>query len=320
MANTDLLGMQGVNEHVSNLVASVAPDQNYIADLVLPIITTRSANVTYRKFGNDHLAAVTAEDDLRAPGAMPNMIDTNWSTADVVLDEHMLGAAVDIQELAAGEASGPGGADDVRMAKLITAKSGVLLAKEAAAAALIFDAGNYSGRTVSNIDWGATGLRQIVMNAANTVMKLGGLKPNTLIMGADVAVEVMNNADLLSAFQNGGLGEAADLNAVARFLGVERVLVGNAVTQTKAAAGDAGTASYVWTSDSVAYIYAPNGASKFTPSFGFQFRGQYGFGGTEFAKVIEKNELIEKWGYGQHYKYVGTFVKSGYLWTDALDT
>jgi len=320
MANTNLLSIQGVNEHISQLVTSVAMGQNFIADKVLPVVPTRSANITYRKLGNDHILDYGKIDDLRSPGAMPNMVDTRWSTGDAVLDEHMLGASVDIQELAAGEAAGPGGADDVRIAKLSTAREGVLIAKEKAAAALVFDADNYSGRTVSNIDWGATGLRKVVMDGMNTVMKLAGFRPNRLILGPDVAVEVMNNADLLSAFQNGGLSGAAGLNDVARFLGVDEILVGTAVTQADAAAGAAGSASYIWTGDSAALIYAPPGVSKFTPAFGFQFQGEYAFGGREFAKIIEKNELIEKWGYGQHYKFVGTFIQAGYLWTDALDT
>ena len=106
MSNSNFAALAGVNQHISELVASVGLDQPYIADLVLPTVPCTAPDVTYRKMGNDHLAALTGLDTLRSPGTMPNSVDLRFSTASVTLDAHMLGANLDVDELAAAAANG----------------------------------------------------------------------------------------------------------------------------------------------------------------------------------------------------------------------
>lgn len=315
MANSNLLSVQGVNEHISRLISSVAMDQEYIADKVLPVVPTRSANVTYRKFGNDHLLATTGQDDLRSPGALPNMVDTKYATDEAVLDEHMLGASVDIQELAAADAAGPGGGDAYTQAKLKTAKNRVLIAKEAAAASLLFTAGNYGSLTASNIDFAATGIRKTIHEAQRSVLLATGFLPEDMVLGYTSFVELMNNTDLLGIYQYLGRDREVELADVERFLGV-RIKVGKATTQTAAAAGASGTGSFIWTADSAALIYAPSTATQYDASFGWLFQGEYGFGGREFASVIDENKLFTTYGYGQHYKFKQSGLSAGYLWTN----
>lgn len=312
MSNSYFASLQGVNQHVSQLVSSVGIDQAYIADMVLPVVPVNAPEFTYRTMANDALASVSGVDTLRASGAMPNRVDVRFSTASGILGEHMLSADVDIQELAAAGANGNDPNMIVR-AKLSAAKSGVLIGKEAAVAAVVFGSGNYGSNTSSDVDFGATGLRKILHAKMSAVVKLTGRRPNVLVLGDTSETELINNADFLDVFKY--TGGSPSLEAIAAYMGLEKILVGRACTQAAAAAGAAGTGTYIWTHDSAALIYAPSGVTEFDPSFGWLFQGQYAFG-REFAKTIAKNELIETWGYGQHYLPKASGMTAGWLFTN----
>jgi hypothetical protein len=317
MSDTLLDNLQATNPLLSDLIVGVGGDQNFIADQVLPIVAVPSENVTYRKGGNEHLVAEGAINSLRPVGAMPRTTTVNFSTGTVVLDEYMEAADLDYRETQAAQAH-PGNALNIKMAKLAAAKSKVLLDKEQAVADVVFNASNYTSRTSSAIDFAATGIRRVILEAKDAVRKLAGYAPNTLVLGPTAEIELRSNADLLSAMGNVGDARQPDLSDIARFLGLSAVLVGSAVKQTAASAGDAGTGSYVWTADSAALIYANRGAaSPWNPSFGYLFQMLYPqTNSQELVLEWSNNPIITNMAYGQRFKPVATFVKAGYLWTN----
>jgi hypothetical protein len=243
---------------------------------------------------------------------MPNEVDLSFSTGTVTLSEYMLGCNVDYRERqAAGFGANP---IDILRAKIAVAKSKILLGKEQHVADLVFTAGNYGSNTSSSVDFGATGIRETIFDTKETIRKASGYDPNTFVLGVTALKELLSNADVkdMIKYSQGGVTK---LQLLAEMFGVERILVGSAIKQTSAAAGAAGTGSYVWTADSAALLYvqgASNGSapSQFNPSFGFLF--QMG----EMVVDLEKNALIEKHAYGQRYAAAVAFASAGYLFTN----
>jgi hypothetical protein len=310
MSDTVLDKLAGVDPLLSNLIVGVGGDQNYIGEQALPVITTRAETVTYRKGSNAGLVQEGDTNTLRAPGHLPKEVDLSFDTAEVTLAEYMLMANLDYRDTQASQAN-PESVIDIKMAKLAAAKSKILLGKEQHIADLLFTSGNYTN-SASNVDFGGAAgtLRPIIFAAKETVRKTSGYDPNTLILGTTSLIELLENADIkdMIKYSSGGV---TYLELLAQFFGIERVLVGSAVKQTAAAAGAAGTGSYVWTADAAAMIYANrNAASPWNPSFGYLFQMP------EFVAEWSNNPLITNMAYGQRYKGAVTFAGAGYFWSN----
>lgn len=315
MSDTVLDKLQA-SEQLMDLIVGVGGTQNYIADVVLPAITTTAETVKYRKGGNEHLVKEGSINALRPVGALPRETDVSFDTGTATLYEYAMRVGLDYREEDAARAN-PQSLLDIKMAKLAAAKNKVLIDKEQAAADLVFGSGNYTSRTSSAVDFGATGIRKTVLEAKDTVRKLAGFAPNTLVLGATAEIELRSNPDLQKIFDNAGNVSLPDVSDLARYFGVERVLVATATTQTAASAGDAGTGSYIWTADSAALIYSNNNApSPWSPSFGYRFQMNYDGAGTELVAEWKNDPFITHLAYAQRFAYVGTFVKAGYLWTN----
>lgn len=312
MSNTTLDNLIGVNPLLSNVMVGVCSDQNLIAEQALTVIPATAETMTYRKASN---AASVIEGDtetLRGLGAMPNEVDLSLSTGTVTLSEYMLGANVDYREEEAARVSGANPLD-IAVAKLAVAKSKILLGKEQHVADIVFGSSNYT-HTANDVDFGATGIRETMYDAAETVRKSCGLNPNTLVLGVTSLRELLNNADVkdMIKYSQGGVTR---IQLLAEFFGVDRILVGSATKQTAAAAGSAGTGSYIWTADSAALICTNHPSagsipSQFNPSFGFLFQMP------EKVVDIEKNSLITRRAYGQRYAGVVAFGVAGYYFSN----
>jgi hypothetical protein len=306
MADTGLSNLQGLNPLLSNMIVCVGGDQNFIAEEVLPVIQTEAEVVTYRKGANEHLVSEADTETLRGVGMMPREIDVTFSTGTVTLLERMLGANLDYRETQAANAN-PSAAIDIKLAKLSAVKSKILLSKESHVATALFTAANYTN-TVNTVDFAATGLRATVLAAKETVRKSSGYEPNTLVLGVQSEIELLSNPDILDMIKYSA-GGVTTRELFARFFGVDRVIVGSAVKQTAAAAGAAGTGSYVWTADCAALLYVNrNAPSAYNPSFSYLFQ--------QPEKVFEwnNNPIVTNMAYGQAFVAPVMFSTAGYLW------
>lgn len=309
MSDTLLDKLAGVNPLLSNLIVGVAPDQNYIAEQALSTITADAETVTYRKASNTGTVAEGATQTLRAPGQLPNTIDVSFDTGTATLAEYMLGANFDYRDEQASRAN-PQSAINLKLAKLSAAKSKILLDKEQHVADIVFGAANYGSNTSAAVDFGTTGLRAKVLEAKEIVRRGAGKDPNTMILGATTLIETLGNAEVQDMIKYSSGGVTSE-ELLARYFGVERVLVGTAVKQTAAAAGSAGTGSYVWTADAAALLFLDRSTSPYNPSFGYLFQMP------EFVAEWSNNPLITNMAYGQRYAGVLAFARAGYLWTNA---
>lgn len=307
MSDTVLDKLQGINPLLSNMMIGVGGDQNFISEQALPVITTEAENVTYRKGSNAGFVAESDIDTLRPVGVLPKDIDISFDTGTVALKEYMLSANIDYREQNAANVNGQS-AIDLKLSKLSAVKSKILLSKETLVSTLLFTAANYGANTAA-LNFSTTGLRAAVMTAKETVRKGCGYDPNTMVLGPVSLIYALKNADVqdMIKYSSGGVTTP---ELLARFFGVDRVLIGSAVKQTSAAAGSAGTGSYVWTEDCAALYYANrNAASAYNPSFSYLFQ--------QPERVFEWNNdpIVTHMAYGQAFAAPLMFASAGYLWT-----
>ena len=307
MSDTVIDKLAGINPLLSNMIVGVGGDQNYIHEQALPVIETPALTVTYRKGGNERLVAEGNTITLRAPGTLPRDIDVSFDTATVTLKQYAAGANVDYMDI---QAANVNGGLDLKMAKLSAAKSTVLLDVEAIVCDLLGTAANYGANTSAAVDFAATGLRKTVMIAADAIRKSSGYSPNTLVIGAVTELEVLSNPDVQDMIKYSA-GGVTTTELLARFFGVERVLVATALKQTAAAVGASGAGTYLFPTDAAALFYANrNAASPYNPSFAYFFKQP------EAVFEWDNNPLIHNMAYTYTCAAPLCFATAGYLWTN----
>jgi hypothetical protein len=317
MANSQLTSLAAVNEVVSGLVVGVGGSQNFVAEQALPVVDAGSENFTYRTAANEALLDHGTDETLRGVGADPNRISLAFSTGTGILDEHMLEAKIDYREIEAATEKGGQNAINLRLRYAATLRDNIQIGKEKAVADVVFAAGNYSGRTASNVNFGTdTDIRDKVIAQKDARAQASGFVPNTLLVGQITHRMLLKNPAILDAikYSRGGITTA---QLIAEFLEVDQYLVGTAVSQAKAAPGAAGAATSIWTGDVAALYYVNRGLSDSNnPSFGYLFTKNYDeTGGRAIVKTWQQG-IFEHMVYGERFKPYATFTASGYLWTN----
>lgn len=184
-----------------------------------------------------------------------------------------------------------------------------------------YDTGNYT--TLSGNDrWSIiahadSDPQSDIIDALEIVKKKARVKPNTFVCGEHGFNLLRKHAKVKEAIKYvQATGNAQmTLQAIADFLGVERILVGDATYDT-AAEGQTSNNDFVWSQDA-ALIYVPTRPGIKTPGYGYTFEP------THTPRTVEryreqgiKGEWVEV---NEKYVFKVAFNKAGYLFKNAFN-
>lgn len=320
--NSDLQALQ-VQRVVSKLAFGVAGDQDYIAERALPPVDAGSMNFKYSVWGNEGLRDVETR---RGVNAEPNKVTIASGTGEGELEEHTLETYYDVNRLRAAEEAGNG--DLFRAVHTSIIKNLIQIQKEKAAATVLFTPGNYGLNTASNVNFSATGIRDVILAAKDARQQATGRRIGKMVAGTITHRFLLKNPDIIDLLKNRNQGNLSRNETIAEYLELDEYMVGSAVSQTSAAAGAAGTATLLWTAD-VAALYASDGPTD--PSTGFSSTGSVV--SQAFAKLFTMNSplsgsraavrtwvpepgLLERALYSEYFAAKQTFSAAGFLWTN----
>jgi len=325
MANNDLSSQAVVNRVLSQLAVGVRGNQNFVGDQAVPVIPTDSEQVTWPTFTNEQIQDVTS--DVRGLDAEPveDLLDS-ISSASATLDEHMRKGKIDQRRINAAQASAGGAAvKNLQLRYVSKVKNRILIGREKVIAAALMTAGNYGANTSAGGDWSAsaTKVRDLVFAKMETIQKATGCFPNRFVLGRKVRRALLQCPDIYAGRQYVKGGYVSDEDLASFFdLPKATLITGTAVTQTKAAAGKAGTPTSIWTEDSAALYYADDSpteqASDLNPSFAYTIQLTYPETGTREKVMTWIDGLFTRFVYGQTYSTkvtMGGTSGAGWLFT-----
>jgi len=208
----------------------------------------------------------------RAPGANTKRVQFGYSGSSYALVDYSLEGQVPIEVLQEG-ANGPG-IDHAAMA--VRKVSNIMaLRLEKAAADIACTAGTYASGNkttlTSTAQWSDyTGVSQPLQNietAKEAIRAATGKRPNTIVMGAQVFAKLRQHPVIVDRLKYTGR-DVATVEIMAALMGVQRVLVGDAIYSN-----DAGTAfTDVWGKFVViAYTELGSVADMGAPSYGYTY-------------------------------------------------
>lgn len=219
---------------------------NYIGPQVLPIFPTPKKAGTF--------SVITRESMLRggnlerAAGSGYNIDDFQGEDLSYACKEYGTTQLIDDSQRAMYASD-----FDCDLVAAQVARNKLMRAEEIRCAAAIFNTTTWTGATLytnTGTVWttGTTDVCADVNNAKEKVRVLTGMLPNTLIMNSVTFNALLNNDDLMGRIQ---YTQRATQDVLAQFmaawLGVERILVGNAV-RNSADEGLTFTSANVWSS------------------------------------------------------------------------
>ena len=209
----------------------------------------------------------------RSPGAATKRVQFGYSGSSYALESHSLEGLVP-QELMQEAEAVPG----INLATTAIAKVQAIIALrlEKAQADLATNAANYAASNKTTLAgtsrWSdlTTGVSDPVNDievAKDAVRQQIGREPDTVTLGASVLVKLRQHPKIIDRIKYTGR-DVPTLELLASLFGVQRVLVGKAVTAT-----DAGVFSDVW-GKSVVVAYTAMGtlADQGQPTYGYTYR------------------------------------------------
>lgn len=220
------------------------------------------------QFGKD---AFRAYNTGRAPGANTKRVQFDYSSASFALEQHALEGTVpfELQEDAAAVPGIDMGQGAVQMVQDIIAAR-----LERAQATIATTAGTYAASnkvtlsgTAQWSDLSASNPSGDIETAKEAVRAKIGRRPNTVVLGAAVMAKLRQHAQIIDRIKYTGR-DVVTAELLASLWGVERVVVGEAVT-----ADEAGAFSDVWGKFVVvAYTDTAGIAQMGRPSYGYTYR------------------------------------------------
>jgi hypothetical protein len=340
MANQELSSLAVVNPVLSRLAVGVASNQDFIAcdefdptsgQLnkvgAIPTIPVDQETVTWPTFTNELMQDAT-ESDVRSLDADPNEVLLDAISKDTeTLDEHMLRGKLDYRrEQAAMSIGGLPAVNRLKLRYIQKVKNRILIAREKAAAGIVFGATNYGANTTAGTDFSAAGTRDMLLKTKETIQKATGYAPNRIVMGRKARRALLQNTEVKTMIQYSRGGITTDA-LLAEYLEVDNILVGTSATQAKAAAGKSGAATSIWKEDSFAMYYAApaktaEDASDLNPSFAYCMAMRYLDIGGVMVRILEwVDGIFRRFVYGMTYGMKLTFGGTngaGWLWTGVV--
>lgn len=233
----------------------------FIAEQIFPSVSVDKETGIY--FVQDDKETLRAPADaLRGEFSRANRVANKLTEATYTLKERSLETA--ISDRVMRNYSDP--FDPKRNAtELVTQKLLLSNEKEVAAILAATNATDASGAWSTT----STDIIGLARTARDTILKKTGMDANLAVIGKPAFDVILNNAAVIERIKY--TARATDeviMNAIADFLGVDRVLIGKTIENT-AKEGQTASTSYVW-SDNVSFLYVPASAQLETPAAGYR--------------------------------------------------
>ncbi len=301
---------------VDPILTSVAQgyqNGSLVGNNLFPLVPVAQRAGKIVTFGKESFMAY---DTARAPGSAVKRINLGYSSGSYGLVDHALAAAVPIELLEEAKAV-PG--VDMASAAVRTVQNALTLRLEVDQATVATTAGSYgSGNKTtltSTAQWsdfsGTSDPINDIETAKEAVRSGVGLRANTIVMGAKVFAKLRQHPKVVDRMKYTGR-DVATAEILAALFGVQRVLVGDAITAT-----DAGVFSDVWGKFVVvAYTDLGSMAEMGRPSYGYTYQ----LNGYPMVEPPRYDEDTRTWLYdvADAVKPVLTAPLAGYLITTAV--
>lgn len=262
------IGTKFVSPLLSNISVGYR-NSNYIAELVLPIITVKKDTGQLTTYGKDNLRIV---ESLAAPGSGTNEVTHTVSIADhYKLAKHKLKELVTDEDIEDADLPIQPKIDAVE-----NLTDRLLVEKEKALADVITSSGTITQYTTLSgtdqwSDFANSDPIDDVRTGATTIRQATGKTPNTLIFSKDVYDTIVDHPDIIERLKySQAVDKMSAANALGRIFGVDRVLVGDAqYNSTKEGITD--SLADIWTKDVVLCFIDPTPRKK-SVSLGFTYQ------------------------------------------------
>jgi hypothetical protein len=242
-----------------------------IADQIFKPVPVDKQSDRYYVYGKEMFRL---NDDRRAPGTSANEITYTLSIDSYFSEGHALRHFIPDEEIQNADEVFQLEADSTALVS-----QGILMNKEADAAAKLLDSSNYDSSLVTATGgggqpkkWSADDSDPVVdIEAAKVrIHKISGLIPNTLILSYPVYSRLRVHPKLLSYFHLTNVS-IVPLAMMKEFFDIENILIGKALKSTTldmAKGND--TLGYIWGKSAV-LAYIPTAAARKTPAIGYSF-------------------------------------------------
>lgn len=226
----------GIDSVLTNLSIGIPLDQDFIGDQLLPPLKQPLSKVSVPVYGTE---AFRIREDRVGDYSEPDKLDISVSTTLIEVDGHALEAPVSDRHQIESQ-RGPLRIDLERDA-LLTVVASMRLAREKLQADLItsqtpYAAGHKKDLNALGTQWSDASidpLDTLIPMLESTVPDASGKRPTILWMGQPVWAALLQNPKIRDRiFGTTGPGGMASTAQVAALIGVDKILVGRAISRT----------------------------------------------------------------------------------------
>jgi hypothetical protein len=304
--------------HISQPLSNVAAgfkQAGHIWNGIMPIVPVDKETDSYYEFGREFLRY---HGKVRANGAPAQEVNS-YSAAEKTYEcvEHSYKDIVTDRDRSKAD---PIINPDVRVTNNLTKI--VDLDLEVGAASTLFNAANFVGMTAAPTNkWDVSVVDgdpvTDVDTAVRAVQKEIGVKPNTMVIGAQVFDVLKRHPDLLEMFKYTGKG-ILTLEMLQQAFNIEKILVGDAIYINSKAGQSTVTTDYIW-GKSCAILYTPANPAMEEPAWGYTFMHKL-FGGVtaRVKKWRDENRGGDMIEVSRSFSQKVTGQKAGYLYTAVI--
>jgi len=296
--------------HTNSVLSGVSvmyKNDSYIADQVLPVVPVKKESDLYYTYTRNWRLPVA----LRAAGAEAAEVEWNVGSDTYSCIEYALKDL--LPDRVRNNADKPLSMDADTTENLTDL---IQLGREKRVADVVFTSGNHGSTSALSgtnqwDDYAGSDPIGDVRTAMNTVHAASGKLPNTMVMGREVFIKLLDHPDVLERIKYTQKGKIT-VGILASLFEVDKILVGNALYDSSTV--DASESlGYIW-GKSVALIYAQQSPGLKKVSYGYQFQSR-GFRTKKWREEGRDGDFFES-GEIRDEKIVAT--SCGYLYTTVV--
>jgi hypothetical protein len=317
-----------VNALLSNIsIATMNDMKNFIADRAFPLVPVDKQTDLVPLYDDGYFMADEGNLMLRAPGT--NAVTTGYKVSNTPFRCDNWAIGKEIPDEVRQNADGPYLQMDMDATNLVTQIQ--MIRRERAFASDFMKTsvwgtdrtGQSTADSTHVVFWSDYGLSDPIGDlraAIRAVLLATGMEPNKLILGRLAWDRIADHPDFLdrvNAGQTPGGPATVGPSLLAALLGIDEVLIMNAVYRSSNE-GAAVTTAFV-VSDSALLVYTPNSPSLMTPSAGYTFFWKSAVNGANSPQFIRKVredrpklDIIEAYSY---WDQVVTKAGAGYFFS-----
>lgn len=311
--------MSGMNSRQAQVIDPILStqsrgytNQEFIGTRLLPWADIPNRSMKVIRFGKDSFRRYI--DTRRAPGAATRRLTFGYESDPVALKQEALEAVVP-DEIGADARSVPG--IDLAAVSIRGVQDIVALGREVEIATLVRSASTYAAGNKTDLSGGSKKKWSVadsdpaedVRAAREAVRRKIGRYPNVMTLGPDVFNALSKHSAIREQFKYTS-SESLTEAMLAKYFGLDEILVGKAVALAEGAADNA-AAGDVWGKDAV-LAYVPRGEGNFLiPAFGYTYR----LSGFPIVEQPYHERNIKSWVYPvtEEYRPYVTGAEGGYL-------